>query len=62
MPNRLMPAAPRGTRPISTRLPESFSHSSEPTAMEMVKNARIRVTTPESPARCSRVMLAICAR
>ena len=48
-PNTVRPKEPKGTRPISTLRPESFSHSIEPKAMPTENTVRISVTTVSSP-------------
>ena len=55
-----MPIPPKGTSPISTRRPDSFSQSSDPTAMAIVKTVMISVTTRGPPAKL-RTRSGICA-
>ncbi|MNT69413.1 hypothetical protein D3C72_2077330 [compost metagenome] len=48
-PNTVRPNDPKGTNPISTLRPESFSQSIEPRAMPTENTVRINVTTVSSP-------------
>ena len=51
--NTVMPMAPNGTRPISTRCPDIFSHSTEPRPMPTENVANSKVTTCSLPDRTS---------
>ena len=48
-PNSVRPIEPKGTRPISTRLPDMRSHNSEPRPMPTVKVASSSVTDDSPP-------------
>lgn len=61
-PNTVRPKEPKGTRPISTLRPESFSQSIEPRAIPTENTVRIRVTTVSSPCIHSLAYAGICVR
>ena len=61
-PNSVMPIEPNGTRPISTLCPDSFSHSSEPTATPMEKTVSSSVNTVGSPPSTLRAYSGSCVK